>query len=552
MNRSVRTDRIADRTARRRGHIIRRVHHPAHTCEPTATTTWRWWLGGAAALSVLIRLPMVWTSLGPDEGGYLAIARAWSHGELLYRDVWVDRPQGLLLLFRVWTSLVGPSTESVRLVAIAFGVLLVVCTGVAVRAVAGERAGRYAALVCAVVTATPMLEGYAANGELLSGAMSAAAIALAATAVGSTPVRVRQMWRWSVAGVLAGIAVSLKQSGFDGVVVVTLALIVAARVDDEQRRSHLRRLGAFAIGFAVPVLLSVGHGIWIGWGTWWFAIAGYRLHAQSALSSGDWHNLVVTARIAVPMLAGGLVLGSFGAGWAVSRLRDGECGRVGPRAVMLLIWPVSASAAFLAGGGFWKHYWIQLGPPIAALAGVGIAALPRLRRGALVAVLMPALVASAWVYMAPRTAWMVRAADDVRARLDEQVSGWFHAHGYRQPSLYVLCSSPGLYAETRSDPHYPYLWYLEVLEAPNSQAMLVGYLDDAVRGPRFVAEFQKPDVCDRSGRVARILRTKFAEVADVHGVGIFERVGTSERSGGVRHELVTGAGTQGWLDRAPS
>ena len=35
-----------------------------------------------------------------DEGGYLAVARAWGRGSHLYDDVWVDRPQGLLVLYR--------------------------------------------------------------------------------------------------------------------------------------------------------------------------------------------------------------------------------------------------------------------------------------------------------------------------------------------------------------------------------------------------------------------------------------------------------------------
>jgi len=125
----------------------------------------------SVALSVVMRLRMFWSPISVDEGGYLAIARAWAHGRVLYRDVFVDRPQGLLVLFRVWDWASGGSTASIRVMAMLFGGLLVVSTGVIVRALVGESAARWAVIICAVVSSAPVLEGYAANGELLSGAV---------------------------------------------------------------------------------------------------------------------------------------------------------------------------------------------------------------------------------------------------------------------------------------------------------------------------------------------------------------------------------------------
>ena len=81
-------------------------------------------------------------------------------------------------MFRVWDWLSGGNTGSIRLMAMLFGVLLVVSTGIIVRELAGDVAARFAAMICAVVSAAPVLEGYAANTELLSGAVSAAALAV--------------------------------------------------------------------------------------------------------------------------------------------------------------------------------------------------------------------------------------------------------------------------------------------------------------------------------------------------------------------------------------
>ena len=108
---------------------------------PVPRRVWPWVAVGAV-LSVLMRLRMLWTPISVDEGGYLAIARGWAHGKVLYRDVWVDRPQGLLVLFRGWDWVSGGNTASIRIMAMLFGVLLVVATAVAVRELVNPAAAR--------------------------------------------------------------------------------------------------------------------------------------------------------------------------------------------------------------------------------------------------------------------------------------------------------------------------------------------------------------------------------------------------------------------------
>ena len=80
----------------------------------------RTWLviGAAAALSALLRMRMLWSAVSVDEGGYLAAARAWAHGHVLYRDIFIDRPQGLLVLFRFWDWISGGNTASIRICSI--------------------------------------------------------------------------------------------------------------------------------------------------------------------------------------------------------------------------------------------------------------------------------------------------------------------------------------------------------------------------------------------------------------------------------------------------
>lgn len=72
----------------------------------------------AICVIVAMRVRFIWSPLTSDEGGFLAIARAWDRGASLYDDVWVDRPQGLILLYRVCHAIGLGTPEGVRLLAV--------------------------------------------------------------------------------------------------------------------------------------------------------------------------------------------------------------------------------------------------------------------------------------------------------------------------------------------------------------------------------------------------------------------------------------------------
>src|SRR5439155_26974867 len=85
-------------------------------------------LGGlAVGLAVLVRLPFWKAPLTADEGGYAEVARLWSHGATLYRGAWVDRPQGLVLVFRA-LHLIGGSPVAMRVTAAVVAALVVAAT----------------------------------------------------------------------------------------------------------------------------------------------------------------------------------------------------------------------------------------------------------------------------------------------------------------------------------------------------------------------------------------------------------------------------------------
>ncbi|HEX3454130.1 MAG TPA: hypothetical protein VHS03_05855, partial [Gaiellaceae bacterium] len=119
---------------------------------------------GAAALAVLFRLPFLHAPLTTDEGGYAEAARLWSRGDTLYRDIWVDRPQGLLLVFRAVVA-AESSPDVIRWAAMLVGAATVVATFCLALRLVSRTAAIAAALLMATAGASPFVESFTLAGE---------------------------------------------------------------------------------------------------------------------------------------------------------------------------------------------------------------------------------------------------------------------------------------------------------------------------------------------------------------------------------------------------
>src|SRR5215475_1886584 len=126
-------------------------------------------LGGLAiGLAVLVRLPFWKAPLTADEGGYAEVARLWSQGATLYRGAWVDRPQGLVVVFRA-LHLVGGSPLAMRATAAVIAALVVAATMLlTLRLARGRITAVTAGLLAATVGASPFIESFTLSGELLA------------------------------------------------------------------------------------------------------------------------------------------------------------------------------------------------------------------------------------------------------------------------------------------------------------------------------------------------------------------------------------------------
>ena len=456
---------------------------------------------GVVLLAVAVRLPFFDTPLTADEGGYGEVARLWNRGGVLYGDVWVDRPQGLVLAYRAVVEL-GGSPALIRSAAAfvaALVVVVVLLLGIELR---GSIVGWTAAALLATVGSSPFIEGFTLAGELL--ATLPAALAVLAFA---HYLRDRRATWLVAAGLLSGCALMVKQSALDALVAVVVTLAVT------ERRRALPPIGVVLAAAAVPVvagLLAAASPA-----DWWDAVVAYRGQGDSIFTGSPGHRLDQLWDTLPAAAAGlGLLVLLAAIGWRRAPL-------------LARAWVGGAALGVIGGGNFHAHYYLQLAPPLALVGGFGVERLWRERSR----VLLAASAATAAIAVAvtlplwleddtaqTRDVW----PHDPHLVTDAAVAKYVRAHSRPGDRVQVLWAAANVYYLADRPPALRYMWRRPIESAP-------GALDEArrllaERMPALVILAQAPSVVDPSGKTERILASRYRPVAVVDGVPILAPV----------------------------
>jgi 4-amino-4-deoxy-L-arabinose transferase-like glycosyltransferase len=450
-------------------------------------------------LALAARVAFWGAPLTTDEGGYAEIARLWDRGVPLYGDAWVDRPQGLLLVYRALLVLGGGSTESLRILAAGVAVLVVIATALVALRLCGTIEAIASALLLGTFAASPFLESFTLSGELLA-SLPAVLSLLAFTAY----LRVGQVIWLAAAGLLTGCAVMIKQSAFDAGLAAFLFLLLAGR-------KRGREASILVLAALVPVAIA--------WAAaphahdWWNAVVAYRAEGDSLLTGSRLHRLQLFAD-SLPAAAKGLgVLTMLAAlGWRSAPL-------------LARLWLGAALVGVLGGGNFHPHYYLQLAAPLSILAAVGIRQLLVERRplataacaGAALATL--AVTAPLWFATGPAQARAIWPKDRHLAH-SERIASYVRARTRPDDRIYVVWAGADLYYLADRRPALRYLWYRNVERIDGALASARRML--AARRPALVVVAQRPGTIDPSGATAEILRRKYRLAARVEGVPILE------------------------------
>jgi 4-amino-4-deoxy-L-arabinose transferase-like glycosyltransferase len=476
---------------------------PARAAEIVRTRAFRL-IALAAVIAGLIRMPYIWTGLSTDEGGYAYVVQQWSHGARIYDAAWLDRPQGLLLTYRALLG-IDDSGWTIRLGVVLAGMILTVAIAGIAWLLAGRGAGLIAAFVYAVAGLMPRLEGITLNGELLASVPATVSIALAAywwrRRDASAAARPGGLLWLVGAGLLAGVALTMKQSGIDGFVVGVVIVSLAG--------FRWRALAAYLGGFVAPVLACVLHGFAVGWSKYWTALLGYQLNAlggEAANSTTRWHDFSVYAGSVAMDLGLLAVVAAVGLRFAT---RDARW--------VLGAWLVAAFIGINLGGSYWPHYYIQAVPPLVILAAITVAAIrPAVWRACAAAVLvLPTLV---WMAVAAFRPNLV-PYHSLAAR-DDRVAAYVDRTTSPSDQIYVLESEAYLYFAANRVTSYPYLWGKPIQKIADALPKMRAMFASPNRPELVIMDIRDAHSVDPSGGVTDDLSRYYHYDTTVDGVVI--------------------------------
>lgn len=314
-------------------------------------------------LVIAIRAPLMDLPLERDEGEYAYIAWRLSLGETPYLDWFDQKPPGIFVAYRVALSLADDAVVAIRALASVFSAASSIALFYLVRGLLGVGAGLLSALLLAFLSADPMIQGSIANAELfmLPGIVVATALVLRAIRSEKAPIAVSL-----VAGLSIGIAIAFKQVA--ALNVPFFLLVFGLRVRGPDR---WRRLAVFCAWMGVGVALV--------WGPIlaWFQLRGAL---GAAIDATFLHNLSyagalpVSRRLELLVSYGTPLLLSQGVAWVLAALglMGLACRRDRFPALFLGGWAIASAAGVSVGGHYFPHYFQQLLPAIAALAGAAI------------------------------------------------------------------------------------------------------------------------------------------------------------------------------------
>lgn len=295
--------------------------------------------------AVLVRAIFFAVPMISDEGGYAYIARFWTGDYQLYRDIPFDRPQGIFVLYRLGLALTGPNLVDIRLFAALYSAGTVAAMFLFCHRALSVGEAWLAAGLMAIFSVSPSIEGFTANAETYLNLP----VILCAHLTWSR--------RWFSAGVLAGLAILVKPSGAASVALAGCWALITSPGSLAARR-------VFA-GVVLGVTPALAHGAWIGAHHLWESLVVRRALFYNAYTASLERQIdALTAGLQATVPAWAFLFAASAVG--VLHRREAPTG-------FGLLW-LGCTILGMAIGGWWRqHYFIQVIPPLAFLAAIGLA-----------------------------------------------------------------------------------------------------------------------------------------------------------------------------------
>jgi len=331
------------------------------------------------ALGLVLRLTFLHEPFERDEGAYAYLGQVILEGGIPYRDVLEIKPLGIYYIYAIGIALFGATTESIRLFTACYSLVTGIVIFLLARKLAGPRAGLCAALLFSIYSSAPNMQASSSNTEVFM----LLPLVLGAYFLFSSDGPHRHLYL-SLCSLSAAFALLIKSVALPQVVV----LLCFGMVSKTGSRK-LKEIVGNVISLMLPMILFAGglmlylgiNGVLNEFLYWNFVfpvkyikadLTGNPASEAMRLIFPEFHLLLF---LALPTVA-----------WQLFRKRDREH-------LLLLLWIFAAGLGVLLPGKFFPHYFIQLLPPLAIAAGIGLGVLTRLRgKGSIAAMVLVALL----------------------------------------------------------------------------------------------------------------------------------------------------------------
>lgn len=302
--------------------------------------------------TLLLRIPSL---LEPfwygDEGVYMALGQALTKDLPLYSGAFDNKPPAIYLLSAFSMTIFGHSIWSLRFVLL----LWVLFTQVVIYSLAGnlwtsKKAGLMAAGIFGLLTATPLIEGNIANGEIFF---------ILFTSLGYL-YGFRK--RYFLAGVSFALAFLFKAPAVFDFFAFGLFILLHQKTDNMEKVS--KRLFFTGVSFLLPLVLTALYFFLRGhFGDFYFAVL------SSNVGYTDFGNRFLNIPNGLLYIKA-LGLGIISLFFLTNIFRSWERGVLKKEEMVtstLILWLFFALYGSLFGGRNYSHYLIQIVPPVTLL-----------------------------------------------------------------------------------------------------------------------------------------------------------------------------------------
>jgi 4-amino-4-deoxy-L-arabinose transferase-like glycosyltransferase len=387
-------------------------------------------------LAFLMRMVFLHEPFERDEGLYAYIGQEILRGAIPYRDMIDQKPPAIHYIYALSIAVLGATTEAIRIFTALYALVTTYFVYRTARYLSGPLAGLLAALGFGVFSSGPMVQGASSNTEVFLILPALASVYLFLRAIDT-----RSRAYLAGCGLLSGVAMLVKPVALPPILLIVI-FIFFIRGRDKTLRDVSLDLACFAVPPLALASLTLAYFAFHG------ALADfYHWNITFNRSYGD----IPFVEQLLGLRAGAATMSEHYLLWAAALpTAFWLAGRERSLKTVFIALLIPASFIGVCMAGYYRpHYYIQMLPPLAIVAGIGFAKLWEGKGRPLIAAI-PVVVACLAVWM----------AQDYRyyfVYTPAEVS----AHKYRTP-LFADVVDVARYIKERTAPEdYIYQWGFE-------------------------------------------------------------------------------------------